>query len=274
MQPKRAFSLFSMSVLAGFLQRWNELFVEATNKVHKDAPDMVKKFMSQPPSKVAVADASWLTIAAGMFTSAGAFLGGRDGGIANTVAGVFTVAAGSVGSDWENPPEDPRFDDFATLSSKLSKITDIVTGAITAYYDRLFQDNPAKGDEAAATELARLLESGLFANYGFGVIGDEKIVPKDMQNMTYAAIIAEAWNNGRVAMAKWGKNNGVAKWGLDPCHRDDKDDEKNLGIADIVGCYNDLNYLIVSISMFSFPFFLLEKKTPLTHLPPTDHLPD
>lgn len=250
--PQRAFSLYTMHNYARFLQRWYRTFSDSVDTAALFTAEITLTFLSYAPIDSSADPASWLTIASGMFTSAGAFLPGINGAIVNEAAGILTAAAGIVGLASESPPEDPRFTDFAGLEDSIGNMKLVVLDAIGAYFKRLLTASPPDGDMAAGTELAHALNSGVFADQDFGT-GEGAMDITTMTRLIQAAIISEAWNSGKVAILKWSSTGEMSQY-FNPCFG-----EERYGLDHIVACEYGKNYVIVSGLAWGirFGFFLL-----------------
>jgi hypothetical protein len=225
---------------ARFLQRWYSVFMDSVDTADLFTSSISTTFLSHAPVDTSAEAASWLTIAAGMFTAIGAFLPAVGQMPANAVAGVLTAGAGSVGLASLSPPQDPRFDDFAGLSKSLGNMKLVVADAITDYFNRLLTDTPPDDDWDRSTELARALESGVFADQDFAT-RESSIDLSVMVNMIRASIISEAWNSGSVAIIKWSKDSYLSKnFEFNPCFGGDR-----WGMDHAVACQFNKNYMIV-----------------------------
>jgi len=240
--PERAFSLFAMRNHARFLQRWYSVFMDSVDTAELFTSSIATTFLSHAPVDTSAAEAAWLTIAAGMFTAIGAFLPAGGSMPANAVSGVLTAAAGSAGLASQNPPQDPRFDDFGDLQKSLGNMKLVVANAITDYFDRLLTETPPDDDWDRGTELARVLESGVFADQDFAT-GESSIDLDVMVNLIRASVISEAWNSGSVAIIKWSKDSYLSKnFDFNPCFGGER-----WGMDHAVACQFNKNYMITRL---------------------------
>lgn len=160
---------------------------------------------------------------------------------ANAIAGILTAGAGAASLGSESPVEDPRFDDFSKLEKSLGDMKLIVADAISNYFDQLLVQTPPNGDWGLSTELARALESGVFAYQDFGT-GENSVNLRVMVRLIQASIISEAWNSGQVAIVKRSKDGHMAQVAdFNPCFGD----KKRYGMDHGVACQFDQNYMIV-----------------------------
>jgi hypothetical protein len=237
--PERAFSLFAMRNHARFLQRWYSVVSDSIDTANMFTASMADTFLAYPAADAGADAASWLTIVAGIFTGIGAFLPPAGAIPANAVTGVMTAAAGAVGLASEDPPKDPRFDNFAELGTSLGNMKLVVTEAITDYFNRLLTETPPDSDWGRGTELARALESGIFADQDFGT-GESSVDLDIMVDLIRASIISEAWNTGSVAIVKWSNDSYFSKKAFNPCFGGDR-----WGMDHAVACQFNKNFMIV-----------------------------
>ncbi|RYP05273.1 hypothetical protein DL764_003934 [Monosporascus ibericus] len=236
--PERAFSLFAMRNHARFLQRWYSVFMDSVDTADLFTSSVATTFLSHSPTDSRADEASWLTIASGMFTAVGAFLPVGGGG-PNYIAGVLTVGAGAAGLAAENPPADPRFDNFSELQKSLGNMKLVVADAITKYFNRLLTETPPDNDWGRGTQLARALESGVFADQGFAT-GKSSINVGVMTRLIRASIISEAWNMGSVVIVKWSSDSYLSnKFKFNPCFGGNR-----WGMDHAVACQFNKNYMI------------------------------
>jgi hypothetical protein len=229
---------------ARFLQRWYSVLTDSIDTADLFTADIANTFLSYAPSESSALEASWLTIAAGIFTAVGAFLPAAGSIPANGVAGVLTAAAGATGLADTDPAKDPRFDSFADLESSIGNMKLVVTGAITQYFNRLLVNTPPNNDWDKGTELARALEKGAFAEQDFGT-RESSVDTAVMVRNIRASIISEAWNTGQVAIVKWSSDSDLAtRFKYNPCFGG-----KRYGTDHAVACQFGKNYVIVSTGL-------------------------
>ncbi|SPN96523.1 related to acetylxylan esterase [Cephalotrichum gorgonifer] len=237
--PERAFSLFAMRNLARTLQRWYAVFSDSVDTASLFTASISTEFLWRKPEDVSADPASWLTIVAGMFAAIGAILPPAGNIPANGIAGILTLGAGAAGLTPSDPVEDVRFSDFAKLQSSLGRMKSTVQTAMAEYFDTMLASLPPDGDREKGTELARLLESGAFADQDFGT-SEPVDAGSDMVTRIRAAIIAEAWNNDHVSIVKWSRTGKMAEY-FDPCGRDST---VRGGTDHAIACQFDNNYII------------------------------
>ncbi|GKU09908.1 unnamed protein product [Fusarium langsethiae] len=161
---------------------------------------------------------------------------------ANLAAGAFTIAAGATSFAADFPEPSLEFKTFADLSDTLEKLLTFSRDAMGKQYDRYFVDTPPNNNREIGSELARVLEPGLWANQDVAQAGTDRIwKPERLKEMIQAAMISEVWNGGEVAIFKWSKDHTLAKdWGFNPCFGGDK-----YGMDNHIACINGQNYLIL-----------------------------
>ncbi|MBE3048678.1 hypothetical protein IMZ48_40505 [Candidatus Bathyarchaeota archaeon] len=170
-----------MSNLARVLQSWLRNFKEGVDTAELYSAEIADRFLMYSTASPA-SPSAWLTVAARMFATVGVFAGAAASVSINAVAGLATMAAGASGVDTGSPPEDPRFDTFAELSSTLGDMKLMVEKSITDYFNQLFIEVPEQGNWEQGTQLARILVSGLFANQDIGG-GMDDATSTDMTRM-------------------------------------------------------------------------------------------
>jgi hypothetical protein len=189
--------------------------------------------------------AAWLTIVAGIFTTIGSITPSIINNGANLAGGVFTIAAGATSFAADSNEPSPEFQSFAKLSEALGKMLSFAKNAMSAQYDQYFVDTPPNNNRGRGSALARVLESGAWANQDIAQAGTDAIWKTDrVKEMVQAAMISEVWNAGEVAIFKWSKDHTLAKdWGFNPCFGGNK-----YGMDKHIACINGQNYLIVSFA--------------------------
>lgn len=180
-----------------------------------------------------------------MFTTIGSITPGVINNGANLAGGIFTVAAGATSFAAGTPEPDLEFVTFADLSTALGEMLTWARGAMSAQFDRYFVETPPNHNRERGSELARMLESGIWANQDIAQAGTSAIWKTDnVKSMVQAAMISEVWNSGGVAIFKWSKDHTLAKdWGFNPCFGGMK-----YEMDDHIACINGQNYLIVSFT--------------------------
>lgn len=142
----------------------------------------------------------------------------------------------------ENPATDSRFTDFGDMQAKLGDSSQVIENGLQAYFNRLFLGSPTPHDEENGTELANMLKDGIWADKDFAP-GSTDTDNSIMVHMVQASIIAEAWNAGQVAIAKWSEDGPFgSNWKFNPCFGGDR-----YGLDHAVGCKYGKNYMIVSL---------------------------
>lgn len=234
-----------MHNFASFLQTWYDVFSDSIDTTSLFTAKIASSFLWHSPADVSSDPASWLTIIAGLFTAVGAILPPAGQIPANGISGILTAGAGAAGFTPSDPPEDVRFTDFSELQAALGKMKQMVQGSLTSYFDTMLATLPPDGDRNKGTELARILEGGAFADQDFGIKKPNNVV-RDMTKVIQASVIAEAWNNGHVIIAKWSHTGKMAEF-FDPCGRDAA---RRRGIDHACACQFDNNYVIVRMAPY------------------------
>ncbi|KAF4445873.1 hypothetical protein F53441_10435 [Fusarium austroafricanum] len=236
---ERGFSLWAMHNFALFQQHWYDAIEKGVNEAKPAG--IATKFLPVSPKDALASPAAWLTIVAGMFTSIGAVsVPGVSVG-SNLAAGIFTIGAGAASFGAADDGPSPQFSTFAELEDATAKMLRWTRKAMAAQFDRYFVNTPPDNNRERGSELARALESGLWANQNLAQPASETILPKEkITKMIQSAMISEVWNAGQVAIFKWPKDHTLAKdWGFNPCFGGDK-----YGLDKHVACINGQNYLI------------------------------
>lgn len=207
------------------------------------AGSIAKTFLVSSPETSLANPAAWLTIVAGMFTSIGAVAPGIAVA-SNVAAGVFTIGAGAASFGADDVDSGPQFDSFADLSSSLGKMLEWTRKNMGAQFNRYFVDTPPNNNRERGSELARILESGVWADQDVTDPNYKDIwTIDDVKSMVQGAMISEMWNTGEVAIFKWSKDHPLAKdWGFNPCFG-----SESYRMDDYIACINGQNYLIVSL---------------------------
>ncbi|ROT40792.1 hypothetical protein SODALDRAFT_105095 [Sodiomyces alkalinus F11] len=233
--PERPFALWSMQNLALFLQEWYKELNNAIDSASLFTAQFANTFISYSSQEPA-GEAAWLTIVAGMFGSIGAFSGG-----AGTYSGLITIAAGAASLSSSSPPEDPRFTNFATAQAKLGEAKLEVMDTMDKYFKRLLADTPPNDEWETGTELARIIESGAFADQDIAQAPSNSTMTRWVQ----ASMISGMWNTGNVAIIKWSNDNPFARdYGFSPCFG-----RPGIGNSQAVACVMDHNFLIARMAV-------------------------
>ncbi|GKU06546.1 carbohydrate esterase family 3 protein [Fusarium langsethiae] len=239
---ERAFAIWAMSNFAQFQQKWYQAVEKGIESAKSSAATIADTFLPVSAEDAMANPAAWLTIVAGIFTSIGSVTPGIIPNGANLAAGAFTIAAGATSFAADFPEPSLEFKTFADLSDTLEKLLTFSRDAMGKQYDRYFVDTPPNNNREIGSELARVLEPGLWANQDVAQAGTDRIwKPERLKEMIQAAMISEVWNGGEVAIFKWSKDHTLAKdWGFNPCFGGDK-----YGMDNHIACINGQNYLIL-----------------------------
>ncbi|SCO35389.1 related to acetylxylan esterase [Fusarium fujikuroi] len=237
---ERAFALWAMGNFALFQQKWYKAVKDGVDSASKSSGAIADKFLPVSAEDALANPAAWLTIVAGMFTTIGGIAPGMLGNGVNFVAGVLTIGAGAASFGADSTEPSPQFKSFASLDKALGDMVEWTRKAMAAQFNRYFVETPPNNDRPRGSELARAIESGIWANQDIAQADSETIWDSGrVQSMIEAAMISEMWNTGEVAIFKWSKDHDLAKWGFNPCFDGNKHD-----LDKYVACINGHNYLI------------------------------
>ncbi|KAM0085819.1 hypothetical protein ACKRZS_001908 [Fusarium odoratissimum] len=237
---ERAFALWAMGNFALFQQKWYKAVKDGVDAASKSSGDIADKFLPVSAEDALANPAAWLTIVAGMFTTIGEITPGVLGSGVNFAAGVLTIGAGAASFGADSTEPSPQFKSFANLNKALGDMVEWTRRAMAEQFNRYFVDTPPNNNRERGSELARAIESGIWANQDIAQADSDTIWDSGrVQSMIQAAMISEMWNTGEVAIFKWSRDHELAKWGFNPCF-----DGNKHGLDKHVGCLNDQNYLI------------------------------
>ncbi|KAM0263654.1 hypothetical protein ACHAPA_008628 [Fusarium lateritium] len=237
---ERAFSIWAMGNFAKFQQKWYKAIDDGVKEAGLSAASIANTFLVLEPKTSLANPAAWLTIVAGMFTSIGAMAPGIAVA-SNVAAGVFTIGAGAASFGADDLESGPQFDSFADLSNTLGELLKWTRKHMGARFNRYFVETPPNHNRDRGSELARVLESGVWADQDVSEKEYGNIwTIDDVKSMIVGSMISEMWNTGEVAIFKWSKDHTLAKdWGFNPCFGGDK-----YLMDDHIACINGQNYLI------------------------------
>ncbi|KAF4983609.1 hypothetical protein FZEAL_1018 [Fusarium zealandicum] len=238
---ERGFSLWAMGNFAQFQQKWYKAVEAGVNSASLSAASIADTFLPVSAEDALASPAAWLTIVAGMFTTIGGVAPGFGGTASNIAAGIMTIGAGAASFGAESTEPSPQFKSFANLDSSLGKMLEWTKKAMAAQFDRYFITTPPNNNRELGSQLARTLESGLWANQDIAQADSDSIWDSGrVKSMLQGAMISEMWNTGQVAIFKWSKDHTLAKdWGFNPCFGGEK-----YGMDRHIACINGQNYLI------------------------------
>lgn len=235
---ERGFSLWAMRNYALFLQRYYTSISNVINTVSLSTGSIADNFAADGGEDIEMNDAAWYTLASGIITAGTAFLPAFGQVTGGSFGGIFTALAGIAGA--MGTVEDPRFTTFADLQSNLGKLKESAQAMIDKYFDRLFRNSPPNKDTDKGTELAKLLQSGIWAEQDTAELSYKE---SDIIRMIHSSMISELWNAQQFTIVRFSKSTLNDIWGKD---YDFCFDNPNDDVADWVACVGDYNYLLVS----------------------------